>query len=154
MEGTVNTIAFKVPATSIEGKFCMGYLIARALTDGNVTIDSFTEDAVRDPEVLSLIDRVRMRLDTSLTPGTGGERSARVTVHMHNGETFSELCQEPKGGPKVPFSAAELDAKYRECARRAIAGTAVEESLAMLHDLAALPDVRPLCALLQGTPTP
>jgi 2-methylcitrate dehydratase PrpD len=150
MEGTVNTIAFRVPATSIEGKFCMGYLIARALTDGNVTIDSFTEEAVRDPEVLSLVDRVTMRLDSSLEPGSGGERAARVTVHMRDGETYSELCREPKGGPKVPFSPAELDAKYRECAHRAIAGPAVEESLALLHDLDALPDVRPLCGLLRG----
>jgi 2-methylcitrate dehydratase PrpD len=150
MEGTVNTIAFRVPQTAIEGKFCMGYLIARAFTDGNVTIDSFTEEAVHDPKVLALVDRVEMRLDSTLEPGSGGERAARVTVRLQSGETYSELCQEPKGGPKVPFAAEEMDAKYRNCARRAIGERETEASLGMLRRLDELSDVRGLCDLLRG----
>ena len=39
---TAATLAFRVPGTGLEGKFCMGYLIARALIDGKIMLDTFT----------------------------------------------------------------------------------------------------------------
>jgi hypothetical protein len=71
-------------------------------------------------------------------------------VRLQSGETYSELCQEPKGGPKVPFAAEEMDAKYRNCARRAIGERETEASLGMLRRLDELSDVRGLCDLLRG----
>ena len=51
---TYQTIAFRVPETALQGKFSMPYLIARAIVDGRLVLGTFTEEAIRDPEVLSL----------------------------------------------------------------------------------------------------
>jgi 2-methylcitrate dehydratase PrpD len=152
MEATYNTIAFRVPATGIEGKFCMGYLIARALIDGNVTLDAFSDEAVRQPAALDLLQRVEMRLDPALKPGSSGARSARVSVRLRSGETFTELCESPKGSRDVPMTAAEMEGKYRECAGRALEDDAIGRSLEMIGRLEDLEDAGALCRVLRGSP--
>jgi len=44
----------------------MGYLIARALTDGNVTLEAFTGEAVKEQDGLTLVDRVKRRFDPTI----------------------------------------------------------------------------------------
>ncbi|MBM4298392.1 MAG: MmgE/PrpD family protein, partial [Deltaproteobacteria bacterium] len=56
---TFERIVFKVPQTSIQGKFCMPYLVARALLDGKVSLHAFTDAAVREPNVLKFAERVQ-----------------------------------------------------------------------------------------------
>ena len=51
---TYGRIAFRVPQTGIQGKFCMGYLLARAIIDGRVSLEAFTDSAVRNPQFLAL----------------------------------------------------------------------------------------------------
>src|SRR5437773_10316326 len=63
---TFERIVFRVPQTGIQGKFCMPYLVARAIIDGKVGLDIFTDSAVRDQSVLSLAARVQMREDNNL----------------------------------------------------------------------------------------
>ena len=38
----------KIPETAIQSKFSMGYILARAVIDGKVTLHTFTEEAIRD----------------------------------------------------------------------------------------------------------
>ena len=52
---TAEPLVYRVPKTGLEGKFSMPYLIARALTDGNVTLDAFTDEAVRNEDVRQLL---------------------------------------------------------------------------------------------------
>ena len=49
---TFERIIFKVPQSGIQGKFCMPYLLARAIIDGRVSLDHFTDTAVREASVL------------------------------------------------------------------------------------------------------
>ena len=44
---TAAPLTFRVPAVGREGKFSMPYLIARALIDGQITLETFTDEAVR-----------------------------------------------------------------------------------------------------------
>ncbi len=151
MEATFSTIAFRVPTTGIEGKFCMGYLIARALTDGNVTLETFSNAAVRDQEVLRLTAKVEMRLDPTLAAGSAGARSARVTIRLLDGSEYTQECQSPKGSPQVPLSPPELEAKFRECSTRAISKDATDRSLEMLARLQDIKNIAEVCEVLRGS---
>ncbi len=140
-----NTIAFKAPRNETEGKFCMPYLIARTIIDGTITLDTFTDEAIRDPAVLALASKVEMRTD-----GTT-ERPSDVTIRMGNGETYHESVLLAKGGKQSPLSQAEIEAKFMDCAARAISESQSRELLAMLLDLDHLADVRELTKLLAAT---
>ena len=148
--GTYTTIAFRVPEDALQAKFCMGYLIARALIDGKVTLDTFTEQAIRDPAVLSLLQRVEMRADSSLESGSDGSRPATVTIHLRDGTTHSLHARFPKGGSEVPMTDAELRAKFHDCARDVLTDAARDQAIEMIDALDTLDDVRPLMALLRG----
>jgi 2-methylcitrate dehydratase len=129
----------------------MGYLIARALIDGKVTLDTFTATAIRDPDVLSLLHRVEMRADASLESGSDGSRPATVTVHLRDGGTHRLHARFPKGGSEVPMSGGELQAKFADCARNVLSDADRDQAIEMIQSIETLDDVRPLMALLRGT---
>jgi len=147
---TFERIVFRVPQTGIQGKFCMPYLVARAVIDGKVGIDAFTDQAVRDPQVLKLGERVRMNLDPNLKKTELSGRPCRVTIHLRNGQTLSREAQHAKGGPEYPMTEAELNEKFFECARHAIPERTARQALEQIEKLESLEDVRPLCDLLRG----
>lgn len=147
---TYNRIAFKVPQSGIQGKFCMGYLLARALIDGKVSLDMFTDAAVRDPNVLNLADKIHMHLDERLKASNEGGRPCRVTVRLKNGRTYSREVQHAKGSPEVPMTRDELQAKFIECARQVLDDSSARCVLETIETLDELEDIRPLCRLLMG----
>ena len=57
---TAEPLVYREPRSGLEGKFSMPYLIARALVDGNITLDTFTDEAVRREDVRQLLQRVDM----------------------------------------------------------------------------------------------
>jgi 2-methylcitrate dehydratase PrpD len=128
----------------------MPYLLARAIIDGRVFIDAFTDSAVRDPNVLKLAERIQMRLDNNLSSRDLGSRPCRVTLRLKNGQTYSREVQHSKGGPEVPMTADELKAKFTDCARQTLNESATKRVLDDLDRLETLKDIRPLCQLLMG----
>lgn len=147
---TYNRIVFRVPQTGLQGKFCMGYLLARAIIDGKVSLDAFTDAAVRDQNILLLAERVRMRLDPNLKARDGGGRPCRVTVRMKNGQTYAREAEHAKGSPEIPMTRDELKAKFWLCARQAISDSSAERALEYVERLETLEDIRPLCQHLMG----
>jgi len=147
---TFDRIAFRVPQTSIQGKFCMPYLVARAIIDGKVGIDTFTESAVRDQNVLKLAERVRMNLDAGLKKSDLAGRPSRVTVRLKNGQTYSREAEHAKGSPEFPMTEAELDEKFFECAKHAIPAGSAQRALENIQKLETLNSIRPLCDLMRG----
>jgi 2-methylcitrate dehydratase PrpD len=150
MQHTYERIVFKVPQNGIQGKFCMPYLLARAIIDGRVFIDAFTDSAVRDPNVLKLAERIQMRLDNNLPSTDLGSRPCRITLRLKNGQTHSRVVQNAKGSPEFPLTAEELKAKFTDCARQTLNESATKRVLDDLDRLETLNDIRPLCQLLLG----
>src|SRR5262249_1753775 len=116
---TAAPLVYRVPKTGLEGKFSMPYLLARALVDGNVTLETFTDEAVHNPEVLQLLDRVEMKVNPALQSGADGSRPATVTIKLKDGRSQAQEQKFPKGSPQVPMTQDELVAKFRTCTRGA-----------------------------------
>jgi 2-methylcitrate dehydratase PrpD len=150
VQHTYNRIAFRVPQTGIQGKFCMGYILARAIIDGRVSLDAFTDAAVKDPDILKLAEKVQMRLDNNLKAENEGGRPCRVTIRLKNGQTLRREAQHAKGSPEVPMTPDEIKAKFTECARQTISDGSAHRALDCVERLETLESVRPLCQLLMG----
>ncbi|MBI2366728.1 MAG: MmgE/PrpD family protein [Deltaproteobacteria bacterium] len=147
---TFERIIFRVPQSGIQGKFCMPYLLARAIIDGRVSLDHFTDSAVRDPDVLKLAERIQMNLDANLKAIDAGGRPCRVTLRLKDGQTLTREVQHAKGGPEIPMTPGELKGKFIECARQAINDGAARRALESIERLETLDNIRPLCQLLAG----
>ena len=147
-EDTAAPLTFRVPKGALEGKFSMPYLIARALIDGNITLDTFTDAAVRDVAVLQLLERVEMKVDPSLQSGPDGSRPSTVTITLKNGGTLKLHERFPKGSQQVPMTTDELRAKFRACTRSVIGDASCERTIEYVDRLEALSNVRLLTRLL------
>jgi 2-methylcitrate dehydratase PrpD len=142
-------LVFQVPRSGLEGKFCMGYLLARALIAGKVSLDDFTDAAVRERPMLEFATKVHMELNTDLADSSEG-RPSKVTVRLKDGKTISRYVEYSKGGPQAPLSAVELRAKFIDCAHRVIDEKAAQNILHHVDNLESLEDVGLLCRLLVG----
>ena len=70
---TYSKVLDKIPETAIQSKFSMGYILARAVIDGKVTLDTFTDAAIRDASVTRLAEKVHMEVDHGVGRRRGGE---------------------------------------------------------------------------------
>ncbi|HEY6987552.1 MAG TPA: MmgE/PrpD family protein [Bryobacteraceae bacterium] len=147
---TFDRIVFRVPQTGIQGKFCMPYLVARAIIDGKIGLHIFTDSAVRDQNVLRLAERVQMNLDPDLKKSDAAGRPCRVTLRLKNGQTLTREAQHAKGGPEYPMTEAELREKFSECAREAIDAKRATQALEAIERLETLSDIRPFCDVIRG----
>ncbi|MBI2351407.1 MAG: MmgE/PrpD family protein [Deltaproteobacteria bacterium] len=138
------------PETGIQGKFSMPYILARALVDGRLGLDSFTDKAVQDSSVRKLAEKVQMELDLDLSEDKEDSQPSKVTIELKDGRSFSQRIDYPKGGRYVPLSPEEIRDKFVECARKAITEQSTNRVLAYLLDVQDLDALEPLCELLAG----
>jgi 2-methylcitrate dehydratase PrpD len=133
----------------------MGYILARTIIDGKVTLDTFTEEAIRDTSVMRLAEKVHMAVDPELEEDVEGSHPSKVTIRLKDGRTISGRVDYAKGtAKKWPLTSEELRAKFINCARRALGENAMLEAAAMIEKLETLNSVAPLCRLLAGNASP
>jgi len=148
---TYSKVLDKIPETAIQSKFSMGYILARAVIDGKVTLHTFTEEAIRDKSVLGLAEKVHMEVDPELEEDAEGSHPSKVTIRLKDGRTISGRVDYAKGtAKKWPLTPEELRDKLINCAGRALKEEAVLEAAAMIERLETLDSVAPLCQLLAG----
>jgi 2-methylcitrate dehydratase PrpD len=148
-----NTISSSLPETGIQGKFSMPYILARSLIDGKLTLETFSEEAVRDPLVRSVAEKVEMKVDSDLRETKEGGRPCKVTIHQMDGKTLSEQVEFPRGSRQVPLSSEELRMKFTECACRALDREATAQVAKLLDRLEDLDHLGPLFEILIGNPS-
>ena len=148
---TFERIVFRVPENGLQGKFSMPYLLARAIIDGRLFLDAFTDSAVRDENVLRLAEKVQMRPDPDLQPTALGSRPCKVTIRLRDGRSFSRQIDYAKGSREAPMTAEELKQKFIGCAREALDDSSIERIIEYVEHLETLDDIRPLCQLLVGS---
>jgi len=147
---TFERIVFRVPENGLQGKFSMPYLLARAIIDGRLFLDAFTDSAVRDENVLRLAERVQMHLDPDLQPTALGSRPCKVTIRLRDGQSFSRQIDYAKGSREAPMTVEELKEKFVSCARQELDDSSIERIIEDVEHLETLQDIRPLCQLLMG----
>ena len=144
--GGLSPLIYDQAVTGLEGKFCMRYVLAAALLDGRVALETFTDDMVQRPEIRRLQQLVQVREDRGIQVRHSpfDEGHVLVQVRLTDGSQALRRVEQPLGSPANPLDRAQLEAKYRDCARTVLDQSQVECSLASLEALEALPAVAAL----------
>lgn len=98
----------------VAGKMSTPFCIALALITGNIGLSSFTEDALLDPDIVALTQKVTVRADEEMTSWVPKKRAARVTVTMADGKTYTAQADFALGEPELPMSIEDFKAKVTE----------------------------------------
>jgi 2-methylcitrate dehydratase PrpD len=114
-EGTVHRLweplaAKQTPANGYAGKFSSPYCIAAGFVRGNVGLGDFTDDAVRDPAVVALAQKVSFRIDPQ-NPYPR-EFTGHIKATLNDGRVIEERQPHFRGGAKEPLTQADIEEKF------------------------------------------
>ena len=142
------------PETGLEGKFSMPYVMAAAILDGRLVLDSFTDAAVQRPEAQALLRKVTTVEDQTMADAWNPTAQGSVVVTVRaSGRELTRRVDHPRGSREVPLRHDELVAKFRDCARRVLEPAAVERALTLLESIETVPDINTLVDALVPQPT-
>jgi aconitate decarboxylase len=137
------------PETGLDGKFSVQYTTAVALLDGEVTVDSFTNERRFASDVEALLPRVKLTVDDAI-PNDFDAMHAVVTVVLRSGERHSKRIDKLSGWVGYPLTAEQRMKKFHTCARRVIDASSAERIVALVERLEALNDVTEIMDLVRG----
>ena len=133
------------PPNGYAAKFSLPYLLAVILVKGRAGLAEFTDEAVRDRDVLRTASRVTYELDPTIDYPR--QFIGDVEVELGGGRTVRERQDHPRGGPDDPLTRAEVEAKFRGNAALAVPSSKVERLITAVNALAG---DAPLADLLQS----
>jgi 2-methylcitrate dehydratase PrpD len=137
------------PQSGLDGKFSIQYVLARALMHGIVSLEHFSDDAVRDVAARALTAKVNAQPDANLGSVAADHFYARVRVTTTSGEAFEHFVEAALGRDRDhPLPSGTLEAKFRDCARRALDPQATEAVLQLCTTLDELADAGDVLAAM------
>ncbi len=102
------------PPNGYAGKFSSPYCVAAGFVHGGVGLDSFTDEAVKDPAVRAVAAKVRYQID----PNNPYPRNytGHVRATLKDGRVFEERQPHLRGGAHEPLSRSDIEDKFaRNC---------------------------------------
>lgn len=141
------------PRNTLAAKFSVPFAVATRLTNGHSAMPSFTWDAVRNPRILALAQKVSLSEDPTMTKRLPMERPARVVITATDGRQWVGEAGVNRGDDASPYTADELTTKFMDLCGRVWPQTHAQRVLQATHDLCAGEGrFADWCALLQQPP--
>jgi 2-methylcitrate dehydratase len=122
----------------------MGYCVAVALLDGDVTQDSFSDERIRDAAVLGLLDKIKIVETDECNAGYPDGIPNKLIVRLAGGRTVSQLVRYPRGHAGNPMTDDEVIAKFRRQAAGVVSEATAARIVEVALSLDRLGDVSPL----------
>jgi 2-methylcitrate dehydratase PrpD len=128
------------PANAYDAQFSIPFIVAAALIRGRFTLAELTPEAISNPEILALAERVDYQLD----PDSGFPRyySGELVVTTADGHRLSHREHMNRGCGDRPLSEAEILNKFRDNAGRAVAPERARDIAETMLGLDAANDLR------------
>ena len=123
-----------LPMTGLEGKFSLEYCVARALLSGEVRLMHFSDSAVNQSQIKSLLGKMNWveKFPMPVMGTSKGFGTKSITLKLKNGMTYSKEITFAKGMPQNPLTSDEFNHKFADCVGSVINKKAAEKSLAIL----------------------
>lgn len=128
-------IADKVrPRTPYDAKFSLPFCLSSLLVHGDLTVRSFTPDAIGDQQVLAMTPHVSYELrEYSPRPDSFG---GGVRVTTHDGRTLEAELRYQRGAAENPMTEDDVRTKYRTNAGMQLGtqrASDLEDAVSALH---------------------
>jgi 2-methylcitrate dehydratase PrpD len=99
----------KHPTVGVDGKFSIYHCVAVAFLDRHVGEHQFTDQRVRDPEVVALGNRVTATVESSIAPD-----EVFIEVKLKVGFSLNKHVPHALGSLKRPLTDCDLEQKFRD----------------------------------------
>lgn len=126
----------------------MPYCVAAALVDGDVWLNSFTEDKIRDRDIMSLIEKIIVKPDPTLSKQYPAATPSVIRVRMKSGEALEKQVTYPLGHPQRPLDDKQVEEKFRKLTAEMLTRKEMEKILEAIWHLERVDDVGEILELL------
>jgi 2-methylcitrate dehydratase len=133
------------PTTRETADHSLPYMLAAALSDGGISVASFSEERIRDPKLPPLMDRIRISENLEFTKKFPASGECRIEITTKKGERYVEQGSYPKGHAKNPMTDAEVERKFRTLCHGLLSQDRCD---AIVKTVSALDEVRDVGELL------
>ena len=138
------------PQSALDAKFSVQYCLARGLVDRRVSIEHFEGGSYRDPAVQDVLRRVHAAPHPDMKMDTFEHFGAEVKITLKDGSTLTQKVHRPLGrGPENPLPTDLLEAKFANCAGRAMSANRVPALLQELRGLEAVASMTAVSDMMQ-----
>jgi len=132
------------PQIVSHAQFSHYYAVASALIRGKEWIESFTEEAIRDPQVLEMCGKIEMIEDQEKSKLSLSIPPEGILIETKDGRRYETLVESIPGEPNNPLSMADLIQKLKNCvpfSAKPIPNENVDKISRMVENLDKLDDV-------------
>jgi 2-methylcitrate dehydratase len=100
------------PKTRETADHSLPYIFARALIDGPIRVSSFSDEAVRDPSLRPLMQKIKVIPDNEIEALLPGKTLLRVVATANDGTRHSVEVANPLGHPDNPMQDRHIEEKF------------------------------------------
>jgi len=131
----------QAPRNMLAAKFSVPFAVATTLVTGSTAVESFSGDALTNPQTLALAKRVSITEDASMTAKLPDLRPASVTIRMKDGSRLQAAVETNRGDWQDPYSAEQLAEKFISLAKRLWPETRCKTVIQKIQDIEQLDDL-------------
>jgi len=113
-----------------------------------LTPAQFADGRWLEPSVKTLMERMTIRTDPSLSAYTPASYPCVLQFATENGSSRTVEVFYPKGHPRNRMSPADVEAKFRGCARSVLSEAQQTKIISLVLNLETLPSVTELMSQL------
>lgn len=123
------------PTTGLEGKFSVFHVAAVSIIQGAAGEAQFSDECVRDPEIVKLRRKVHAVIDTQLEWA-----QARITITLKDGRILDRLILHPLGSLERPMSDKDLEEKFTALTEGILSAEQQKEAIKLCWSIETLKD--------------
>jgi 2-methylcitrate dehydratase len=88
------------------------FTVARALMDGEISVDSYSEEKINEPKIIEFMRNISVQEDEALTARFPKRIPNRVTVRLASGEVMSKQVDTARGSLEHPMTDQDFESKF------------------------------------------
>ncbi len=136
----------KSPRSPVDAQFSIPWGVATAFVKGKVGLDDYTDNAIRNRDVLDITAKMSVDVDNSLH--RPGPEPTRVKVTTTDGSVLAKVVDSPLGSLERPMSFHDCANKFRDCSK-GMDPERIESIITKVGELEQLRNMQELISLLK-----
>jgi 2-methylcitrate dehydratase PrpD len=143
----------KRPATTVDAQFSLPYLVAAALARGRLGLAELSDEAIRDPEILALAERITVKENPAFTAQYPARYPVELRLVASGRRPVRAFSDCPRGDPDAPEYQAHPE-RFRQAVEDKARGLLTETGFGgraedIIRAVGDLPDAPTLGALAE-----
>lgn len=146
-------LRYKTAKTELEAKFCVPFLLGAIALRRKAGVREFTDEFVSSAPVQQFMPKVTAVFDPAIEAQGFDKIRSVVEIDLVDGRKVVQPSDDRyRGAPDKPFTRDELRAKFSDCAQLTLDGARIQQVMAGIEGVDALPAIGSLARQMAARP--